>query len=91
MDDDFDWDEAKSEWNRAHRGFGFEIVRTFDWSASVTRVSSRGDELRFFTSGVHHEIGPVAIVWTPRLGKTRIISVRRAHLKELRKHGIYQA
>lgn len=89
--DDFEWDEAKSEWNRIHRGFGFEIVRNFDWDGSVTRISRRGDETRFFTSGVHHQIGPIAIIWTPRQGVTRIISVRRAHLKELRKHGIDQA
>lgn len=88
--DDFEWDEAKSEWNRIHRGFGFEIVYEFDWENSVTRISKRGDELRFFTTGIH-EIGPVAIIWTPRATGTRIISVRRAHLKEVRKYGIDQA
>jgi len=87
---DFEWDEAKSEWTRVHRGFGFEIVNEFDWDSSVTRISSRGEELRFFTAGIHPEIGPVAIIGTPRSGGTRIISVRRAHLKELRKHGIDQ-
>jgi uncharacterized DUF497 family protein len=86
---DFEWDEAKSEWNRVHRGFGFEVVYEFDWENSVTRISSRGDELRFFSIALH-ELGPLTIIWTPRPSGTRIISVRRAHQKEAKKYGYDQ-
>lgn len=86
---DFEWDEAKSEWNREHRGFGFEVVYAFDWEASKTRISSRGDELRFYTIGMHEGV-PFTIIWTPRSSGTRIISVRRAHRKEAKKYGYDQ-
>lgn len=86
---DFEWDEAKSEWNRIHRGFGFEIVLEFDWTDPPTRVSSRGDETRYVSVGPH-ELGALSIVWTPRGRKVRIISVRRMHLNEAKKYGLDQ-
>ena len=86
MEGDFDWDEAKSEWNRAHRGFGFEIVYEFDWATALIEQSSRGDELRFIAVG-HGPDGLMAVVWTRRKDKIRIISVRRVHGKEARKRG----
>jgi uncharacterized protein len=83
---DFEWDQAKSEWNRTHRGFGFEIVYEFDWDSSITQQSPRGDELRFISVG-YGPLGLPAIVWTPRQGRTRVISVRRVHSKEARDRG----
>ena len=84
--DDFEWDEAKSEWNRIHRGFGFEIVYEFDWANAVMEHSPRGDELRFVAVGAG-PYGLMAIVWTPRNSRVRIISVRRVHDKEARARG----
>jgi uncharacterized protein len=86
---DFDWDPPKSEWNRAHRGFGFEIVREVDWTDMPTRISSRGDETRYMSFAAH-PLGPIAIIWTARDGKVRVISVRRMHAKEARKYGLDQ-
>jgi uncharacterized DUF497 family protein len=83
---DFEWDEAKSEWNRAEQGFGFEIVLDFDWDRSTTRASPRGDELRLISIG-RTAVGVVAVVWTSRGETVRVISVRRVHEKEARKHG----
>ncbi len=87
--DDFEWDEAKSEWNRVHRGFGFDVVHKFDWSNAPTRISSRGDETRYISVGPHG-LGFIAIIWTRRRDKVRVISVRRMHLKEARKYGLDQ-
>lgn len=89
MDDDFEWDEGKSEWNRVHRGFGFEIVREFDWDNAPTRISGRGDEVRYVSVGTH-EHGALSIVWTLRGNKVQIISLRRMHTKEARKYGLDQ-
>lgn len=89
MDDDFDWDEAKSEWNRAHRGFGFEIVRDFDWANAVIERDERmnyGEE-RFRAFG-HASGRPLFIAFTRRGTSVRIISVRRMHLKEARHYGL---
>jgi uncharacterized DUF497 family protein len=83
---DFEWDEAKSEWNRVERGFGFEIVLEIDWDGSTTRPSPRGDEFRLITIG-RTSAGIVAVVWTTRGSRARVISVRRVHRKEARKHG----
>jgi uncharacterized DUF497 family protein len=83
---DFEWDEAKSEWNRVHRGFGFEIVTEFDWAGCVVEPSARGNELRFLAVG-RGPSGLMAIVWARRNDKVRIISVRRVHQKEARDRG----
>jgi uncharacterized protein len=83
---EFEWDEAKSEWNRVERGFGFEIVSAFDWEGSITRLSPRGDELRFISIGMT-AVGLVAVVWTKRQNRARVISARRVHQKEALKHG----
>lgn len=83
---DFEWDEAKSEWNRVHRGFGFEIVYEFDWDSSITHSSPRGDEMRFISVGYGPD-GLIAVIWTPRNGKARVISVRRVHHKEAKARG----
>lgn len=83
---DFEWDEAKSEWNREHRGFGFEVVYEFDWDGSVTLLSPKRDELRYLSVG-YSSSGLLAIIWTPRGSSMRVISVRRVHKKEARKRG----
>ena len=84
---DFEWDEAKSEWNRVERDLAFDVVHDFDWEGSVTVGSPRRGELRFKTFGRHGD-EYLAIVWTLRANKRRIISVRRMHAKEARKYGL---
>jgi uncharacterized DUF497 family protein len=87
--DDFEWDEAKSEWNRVHRGFGFDVVPEFDWESAVIEQDERKDygELRYRAFG-RVGIRPYFVAFTRRGSKVRIISVRRMHRKEARQYGL---
>lgn len=80
----FEWDPAKSEWNRLERGFGFEIVEDFDWAGALIVEDLRKDygERRFRGFG-RCGSGFLAIVFTPRNEVVRIISVRQMHQKEV--------
>lgn len=84
-----EWDAAKSERNRAERGFGFEIAYQFDWQHAVIRVDDRKDygETRLRAFGW---AGPyrLAIVYTERPSGIRIISIRRMHEEEAQNYGI---
>ena len=84
-----EWDEAKSDKNRAERGFGFEIVHEFDWTSAVVVEDDRKDygETRLMAFGKAGEL-QLAIVYTERAGGIRIISVRRMHEKEARRYGL---
>ena len=85
----YEWDEDKSRKCLVERGFDFSIVADFDWETSVTLVDDRADygETRYRSLG-RIEGMLFSIVWTPRAGAIRIISVRRAHEKEGKRHGI---
>ena len=81
---DFEWDEAKAASNLAKHGVSFEIVYALDWTKAAARVDRRHDygELRLRTLIVGPDGERYMIVFTPRLGRHRIISIRHAHAKE---------
>jgi len=82
---ELEWDAAKREADLVKHGFDFlQAKRVFD-GPIYTAPSPRGEEQRFVTIG---RLGDrfVAVVWAPRDGKVRIISVRRARATEARKH-----
>jgi uncharacterized protein len=82
---DIVFDPAKSERNRALRGFGFEIAVDFDWHAALIAEDTRR------TYGEHRYIavGPIdvtlhVLVFTLRGDTLRVISLRRANARERR-------
>jgi uncharacterized DUF497 family protein len=83
-----EWDEAKSEKNRAEREFGFEIADSFEWSSAVVERDDRKDygEARYRAFGRAADLR-LCIAFTLRGEVTRIISVRRMHDKEAAKYG----
>ena len=83
-----EWDEAKSEKNRAERGFGFEIADGFDWASAIVERDDRKDygEVRYRAFGRAGEL-KLCIAYTLRGSETRVISMRRMHEKEARKYG----
>lgn len=87
--DPFVWDEAKNAENRAKHGIGFEIVHELDWSSVVYEEDDRFDygETRYFAMG-RIEGRPFYVVIVPRDGTIRVLSARRMHEKEARRHGI---
>ncbi len=80
-EDRYAWDEAKRARNRLHHGVDFaDAVGIWDGPA-LERPSDRGLEQRFIAFG--QVAGRVlALVYTPRAGRRRIISARMANRDE---------
>lgn len=77
------WDEAKRKITLAERGLDFAEAEAVFAGTHLTRVDDRRDygELRFVTAGFLRERF-VVVVWTPREGGRRIISMRHGHGRE---------
>lgn len=81
------FDPAKSEANRLKRGIGFESALAFDWMSALVVEDTRRDygERRFRAMG---RIGSRlhVLVFTPRIGKLHVISLRKANPREVISH-----
>jgi len=88
-EDLYEWDEGKYDANRLKHGIRFELIYEFDWSTSVERPDRRYDygEDRFIAYG-RIEVRGYAVVYVRRGDRLRIISIRPAHEKEMRRYGI---
>jgi uncharacterized protein len=77
------WDEAKRQATLRERGLDFADADPVFEGKAVTLPDDRRDygELRFITAGWLRERF-VVIVWTPRDGGRRIISMRYGHAGE---------
>lgn len=83
------WDEAKRQRTLEHRGFDFaDAGEVFSGVVSET-IDDRVDygEQRVITIGMLGGVA-VVVVWTPREGGRRIISIRRASRDERRDYGM---
>lgn len=80
---ELEWDEPKSERNFRERGFDFAYAALIFEGPVIEREDTRRDygEPRFVAIGV---VGSehLVLVHTPRAGRVRIISARRASRKE---------
>jgi uncharacterized DUF497 family protein len=83
----FDWDEAKRAANLARHGVDFAAVVRFDWDNAQLTADIRRDygELRYIAVG---RIGPRlhVLVFAPRAELIRIISLRKANAREVRRY-----
>ena len=79
----YEWDEAKRIETLAARGVDFTEIFDFDWDTELTRRSDRNDEARLVSLGM---IGNrlYHVVWTWRGENRRIISLRKANMREER-------
>ena len=77
------WDEAKRRITLAEGGLPFADAGLIFAGMHFTRAADRRDygESRFVTAGFLRERF-VAVVWTPRDGGRRIISMRHGHDRE---------
>ena len=82
-----EFDLAKSERNARERGLPFERAGEFDWDTALIIEDTRRDyrEPRFRAFGF---IGDRmhALVYTPREGGVRVISLRKANRREERRY-----
>jgi uncharacterized protein len=84
---EFEWDEAKAARNLEKHGVAFESVLVFDWSGAIVRLDVRWNygEPRWRALHIDSAGTPYVVVFTERRGRYRIISLRRAHAREVRK------
>jgi uncharacterized DUF497 family protein len=86
---EIEFDEEKRRLTLAHRGLDFRDAHRLFAGTSVTLADDRRDygELRWLTYGWLHD-RPVAMVWTQRGARRRIISMRHMHVEEARDVGL---
>ena len=78
---EFEWDENKNEKNIQKHGIAFEDAAQIFYRARIEKRSDRADEERYITIGeVNKRI--IAVIYTLRAEKIRIISARKARKNE---------
>lgn len=87
--DPYEWDETKYATNLRKHRIRFELIYRFDWSKAAYDVDDRYDygEERQLAFGRIDGRG-YAIVFVIRGHRVRIVSIRRAHDKELAVYGL---
>jgi uncharacterized protein len=78
-----DFDPRKHLKNLAERGIGFDRAADFDWAAALICKDDRKD----YGEDRYVAIGPIGgrlhvLVFTPREGRPRVISLRKANERE---------
>lgn len=84
---DLEWDEDKRRWTRDNRDLDFADVAFIDLTSLVTGEDTRQDygEVRF-SSYAYLRGTLINFCWTPRQGRLRIISMRKANDRERKKY-----
>ena len=80
------FDPAKRQATLENRGLDMALADEVFSGPTLTVPSDRRGEDRFFTIGLFNE-RMVVVVWTPRDGGRRIISMRKAHASEQELYG----
>jgi uncharacterized DUF497 family protein len=82
------FDPAKRDWTLRERQLDFERCEDVFQGNHITIEDDRKDydEPRYFTIGLL-DGRMVVVVWTPRVGHERIISMRKANDREQRYYG----
>ncbi len=81
----FEWDEQKSELNRAKHGIHFDDAIEVFYGPTLLRQSDRNNEERWIAVG-DSENRLIAVVFTRRADVIRVISARRARKNEEREY-----
>ncbi|MEI8571997.1 BrnT family toxin [Methylomonas sp. LW13] len=83
-----EFDPVKNARNIIERGLSFERVADFDWSSAIATEDVRQDypERRFVAAGFLNDRLHI-LCFTPISGGVRVISFRKANLREARKYG----
>ena len=84
----FDFDPAKDALNRRKHGLSLGRARDFDWPAAVIELDNRRDYgERRFRAYANMDGRLHMAAFTLRNGVTRIISLRRANKREVKRYG----
>jgi uncharacterized DUF497 family protein len=82
----YEWDETKREKNLAIHGVDFSAIELFDWEDAIVEM----DKGRSYDETRYAALGPIngrlhAVVFTLRGENYRIISLRKANRREIKK------
>ena len=82
-----DKDPAKESRNIAERGISLDLAEQLDWTTALIWEDNRKDygERRYCVLGVIED-RLYSVVFTPRDGKPRVISVRKANKREVKRY-----
>jgi hypothetical protein len=82
-----EFDPVKSEGNARRRGLPFTMTAEFDFSSALVTEDGRGEypERRYVAVGYLGERLHV-MCFTPVAGGIRVISLRKANKREIRRH-----
>ena len=81
----YEWDEAKQEATQKERGIDFGSMELFEWDSALIDQSDRHGETRFIATG--YICGRLhRVVYTDRDEKKRIISLRKANLRDMKEY-----
>ena len=83
LDLSFEWDEEKNKINFYKHGITFEQAKEIFQNEHTIIQGNSELEDRKIAIGVYREVLFLAIIFTPRNKKIRIISARRAKVKEI--------
>jgi uncharacterized protein len=89
---DLDWDEAKDAENRRKHGLSLADAARLDWERGMPGQDERrdyGEERRYVIAPLEGRLH--VCVYTLRGGNPRIISLRKANLRERRKYAAFIA
>ena len=81
----FEFDPAKNERNIQERGISFALSAEFDWTTALVLRSDRAGEVRYMAMG-EIEGRLHVLVYTKRGQTLRIISLRRANKREVKRY-----
>jgi uncharacterized DUF497 family protein len=81
---EFEWDDAKNAGNIAKHGIAFDDAKRIFEGPVFSWTDDRIDygELRTISIGTIDSVAVVVVVHTDRMGRTRLISARRASQRE---------
>ena len=81
----YEWDADKRAETLARRGIDFASMDYFEWATALTRRSDRYGEIRWSSYGLIQE-RLLKVIWTEREESIRIISLRKANVREVRSY-----
>lgn len=81
----YEWDEQKRATNITRHGVDFVEIENFDWATALTILDTRFEESRYAALGLI-ENRLYAVAYTVRETSTRLISMRKANRREIRKY-----
>jgi len=84
----YEWDVAKRKTNLVRHGIDFAAIEFFEWEAATIFEDRRKDynEKRMVAYG-YIKGRLVAVVYTERKTTRRIISLRKANSREVKRYG----